>query len=260
MCLLVLAWHAHPRYRLVVAANRDEYHARAAAPLGRWAPPADLIAGRDLRAGGTWLGVDRARRFGVVTNFRELQPARPGAPSRGELIPRYLGGVAGAAQFLADLEPHAAAYSGFNLLLSDGAQLWYGSNRTQPFAHALAPGVYGLSNELLDTPWPKLLRVKHAFAAWLARPEAPAAALFELLNDRTQAPPEAALQGSGGLPAQWERVLSAPFVLNSEYGTRCSSVLLAEPDGRLYLAERRFDGAGLCRGETEFSLNAGEWP
>src|SRR5215472_753957 len=149
MCLLVLAWRVHARYRLVVAANRDEFHARAAAPLAKWPPPAELLAGRDLRSRGTWLGIDRARRFGVVTNFRELQPARPASPSRGELVPDYLGAhdPARAADFLAALEPRAGAWSGFNLLLSDADSLWYASNRTTPFARELRPAVYGLANE-----------------------------------------------------------------------------------------------------------------
>jgi len=265
MCLLVLAWQAHPRYRLVVAANRDEYHERPAAALAKWPPPAALIGGRDLRAQGAWLAVDRERRFGVVTNFRELQRPRPGAPSRGELIPRYLSAPAAdvsAAQFFAALEPQAGSYCGFNLLLSDRDSLWYGSNRSTPFARPLSPGVYGLSNELLDTPWPKLQRVRRGFEAWLTRPQpASPAALFELLNDRTQAPEDAALPHSGsGLPSQWDRILSAPFVLHPQYGTRCSSVVLLEPGGRLYLAERRFDPRGEPAGETEFELNPGEWP
>ncbi len=265
MCLLVLAWQAHPRYRLVVAANRDEYHERPAAALAKWPPPAALIAGRDLRAQGAWLAVDRERRFGVVTNFRELQRPRLGAPSRGELIPRYLSAPAAgvsAAQFFAALEPQAGSYCGFNLLLSDRDSLWYGSNRSTPFARPLSPGVYGLSNELLDTPWPKLQRVRRGFEAWLARPQPGSpAALFELLNDRTQAADEAALPRSGsGLPPEWERILSAPFVLHPQYGTRCSSVVLLEPGGRLYFAERRFDPRGEPAGETEFELNPAEWP
>jgi len=266
MCLLVLAWQTHPRYRLVVAANRDEYHERPAAALAKWPPPATLIAGRDLGAQGTWLAVDRERRFGVVTNFRELQPPRAGAPSRGELIPRYLGAPAGASlsaqQFLAVLKPQASSYSGFNLLLTDRDSLWYGSNRATPFARPLSTGVYGLSNELLDTPWPKLQRVRRGFEAWLRQgdPGSPAA-LFELLNDRTQAADDAALPHSGsGLPRDWDRILSAPFVLHPDYGTRCSTVVLLEPGGRLYLAERRFDPRGEPVGETEFELNPGEWP
>jgi uncharacterized protein with NRDE domain len=286
VCLLVLAWQAHPCYRLVVAANRDEFHARPAAAMARWPPPDDLIAGRDLRAQGTWLGIDRERRFGVVTNFRELQSARPGAPSRGNLIPEYLAGPPGdarrarAGEFFAALEPHAAAYSGFNLLLTDADSLWYGSNRASPFARRLEPGVYGLSNELLDTPWPKLQRVRASFESWLRQPrgelaaaasrapaaealaaEAPAAAaeLFALLADRT---PAAELESAhtGGLPPELARPLSAPFVLHPQYGTRCSTVVLLEPAGGLYLAERRFASDGQPAGQSEFMLNPGEWP
>ncbi len=265
MCLLMLAWQAHPRYRLVVAANRDEFHERPAAPLAKWPPPAELIAGRDLRAQGTWLGVDRVRRFGVVTNYRELQPPLANAPSRGELVPRYLGGGssgsrAGAGEFFAALEPHAREYSGFNLLLADADSLWYGSNRASPFARPLPPGVYGLSNESLDTPWPKLRRVRAGFEAWLRQGDAaPAAGLFALLADRTEAA-DAELTHTGGLPPEWARALSAPFVLHAGYGTRCSTVVLLDPDGRLYLAERRFDSRGAAAGETELRLNAGEWP
>src|SRR5215475_8344994 len=118
MCLLVLAWQVHPRYRLVVAANRDEFHARPAAALARWAAPDEILAGRDLQAGGAWLGLDRARRFGVVTNFRELQRPKPEAPSRGELIPAYLRGLQPPEQYLNSLAARAADYSGFNLLLA----------------------------------------------------------------------------------------------------------------------------------------------
>src|SRR5487761_887039 len=123
MCLLVLAWNTHPRYRLVVAANRDEYHDRDAAPLCLWPAPTDILAGRDLRAGGTWLGIDRRRRFGIVTNFRDLARAQPQAPSRGGLIPRYLDGGRGAGDYLAALESEAAGYGGFNLLLADAESL-----------------------------------------------------------------------------------------------------------------------------------------
>jgi uncharacterized protein with NRDE domain len=286
MCMLVLAWQAHPRYALVVAANRDEYHERPAAPLAKWPGPAELLAGRDLRAQGTWLGIERDRRFGVVTNFRELQRARAGAPSRGELVPLYLGaGRRGggdvppsdastsdvpvsnlpasrpdAAEFLGALREHAHEYSGFNLLLSDERSLWYGSNRATPFARQLARGVYGLSNELLDTPWPKLQRVRAGFEAWL-RALQPAATeeLFRLLADRTPAAGDLP-QGEGGLPREWQRALSAPFVLHPEYGTRCSTVLLLTPEGALDLIERRFDAHGNVAGETAFRLRASEWP
>jgi len=264
MCLLMIAWQAHPQYRLIVAANRDEYHERPAAPLAKWPPPSELIAGRDLGAGGTWLGIDRERRFGVVTNFRELQQPEPAAPSRGALIPSYLDAGGGssptrAGAFLATLEPHAGRYSGFNLLLTDRDSLWYGTNRSTPFARRLESGVYGLSNELLDTPWPKLQRVRRGFESWLRGSEPPSAtALFALLADRT--PAQEGVPGeTGGLPPDWARVLSAPFVLHPRYGTRCSTVVLLEPEGRLYIAERRFDSAGQPTGESEFILPPGEW-
>ena len=260
MCLLVLAWAAHPRFRLVVAANRDEYHERPAAPLAKWPEPPGILAGRDLRAAGTWLGLDPTRRFGVVTNFRELQAPEPSAPSRGGLIPRYLSGAHGARQFCARLEDAAGEYSGFNLLLGDAGSLWYGSNRAQPFARELPPGVYGLSNELLDTPWPKLVRVKARFQEWLADADGTAAGLFALLADRAQAAAADGPTPTGGLPREWERILSAAFVVHPAYGTRCSTVLMLESDGRAYLAERRFDAAGAPAGESEFRLNAGEWP
>ncbi len=259
MCLLVLAWQAHPRYRLVVVANRDEYHERPAAALAKWTTP-EILGGRDLRGAGTWLGLDRARRFGVVTNFRELQRAQPAAPSRGGLIPRYLAGTQGAAGFFHELERCADVYSGFNLLITDRDALWYGCNRALPFARELGPGVYGLSNEFLDTPWPKLERVKRAFHAWLREPAGDAAGLFAILNDRTPAAPGERPLPRGGLPREWQRILSAPFVLNPTYGTRCSTVVMLESDGAAYLAERRFDPAGEPHGETELQLNPTEWP
>jgi uncharacterized protein with NRDE domain len=260
MCLLVLAWQAHPRYRLVVAANRDEFHQRPTAPLVKWEEPETILAGRDLRANGTWLGLDRRRHFGVITNFRELQRPEPGAPSRGALIPRYLTGEESAATYLSRLEPDAARYSGFNLLLTDGDSLWYASNRAERFARPLPPGVYGLSNQFLDTPWPKLRRVRRRFDAWLSDPaNASAPGLFALLNDRATATADEELPQTGITP-EWERVLSAPFVLNPDYGTRCSTVLLLEPSGAGYLAERRFDSAGIQTGATQFALAAGQWP
>ena len=262
MCLLVLAWNAHPRYRLIVAANRDEYHDRPAEPLGGWPPPQEMLAGRDLRAGGTWLGVDRRRRFGVITNFRDLQRPPSTGPSRGELIPRFMGQGAPAGEYLSSLEPKAVDYGGFNLLLADGRSLWYGSNRVTPFARELSPGVYGLSNERLDTPWPKLLRVRAGFEAWLregAARDAEPAALFALLRDSR---PAADAEGPPltGLSPQWARTLSAPFVRHPQYGTRCSTIVLLEPSGKLLLAERRFDRDGRCVGESEYRLGGAEWP
>lgn len=260
MCLLVLAWNIHPRYRLVVAANRDEYHERPTAALAHWPAPDDLVAGRDLRAGGTWLGIDRNRRFGIVTNFRDLMRAPPAAPSRGRLIPGYLTGAGGPGAYLGALENTAGEYGGFNLLLADSESLWYGSNRGTPFARALSPGVHGLSNERLDTPWPKLRRVRRSFEDWLRGGiGVETGELFTLLADRTPATAEEGLP-STGLSPEWERTLSSPFVLNESYGTRSSTIVAIEPGGACYLAERRFDPGGVLSGETEYRLAPGDWP
>ncbi len=255
MCLLVIAWQAHPRYRLVVAANRDEFHERPTAPLAKWASPDDIVGGRDLRAGGTWLAMDSARRLGIVTNFRELQRPAPGAPSRGDLIPAYLRSGLAAGEFSATLASRAPDYSGFNLLIRDAESLWYASNRHERFARSLPPGVYGLSNEFLDTPWPKLLRVRARFEDWLRRPRSDEQ-LFEILADRTQAGIDAALPQTG-LSPQWERLLSAPFVCNPDYGTRCSTVVLEDHSGALLVTERRFDPLGANTGETQLRIGPG---
>src|SRR5690606_34669410 len=193
----------------------------------------------DLQAGGTWLAVDERRRFGVVTNFRDLQPPKPGAPSRGSLIPAYLEQDDSPGQFLAGIEPEATAYGGFNLLLCDGGQLWYACNRNDRFARPLKPGIHGLSNHFLNTPWPKLLRVKRRLEEWLevsgdrSAPEP----LFEILADRRPALDGEELPQTG-LDPDWERTLSAPFVVHPVYGTRCTTVLLLDAAGGLYMGER----------------------
>jgi uncharacterized protein with NRDE domain len=266
MCLLVLAWRAHPRHRLVVAANRDEYHARPAAPLAPWADAPGVIGGRDLQAGGAWFAVDGRRRIGVVTNFREFGRRRRSAPSRGGLIPAFLAGGDGPEAYLRTLETDAPGYAGFNLLLGDGETLWYASNRADRFARPLPPGIYGLSNEFLDTPWPKLVRVRARFEALLHAPESDdaaglRAALFEMLADRETAPPESL--PASGLDPEWARKLSAPFVLDSIYGTRCSTVLTMgsgpgagdPPRAIVTMTEHRFDAAGGTTGKSEHVLN-----
>jgi uncharacterized protein with NRDE domain len=259
MCLLVLAWRSHPRYRLVVAANRDEFHARPAAALGSWGDLPGVVGGRDLTAGGAWFAIDGARRCGIVTNFREFGRRRRTAPSRGGLIPAWLSTRSPPGEYLRGLETDAPGYAGFNLLLADREALWYASNRADQFARQLPPGVYGLSNEFLDTPWPKLVRVRARFEAALADPAATDRLalrdrLFAMLADREIAAPEALPPSD--LTPEWARKLSAPFVLDPGYGTRCSTVLTLTGDDALDIAERRFDAAGVATGDSEYALNA----
>jgi uncharacterized protein with NRDE domain len=259
MCLLVLAWQVHPHYRLVVAANRDEFHERPTAPMARWAGSDPIIAGRDLRAGGTWLAMDRARRFGVITNYRDLQPPLPGAPSRGALIPDYLRNPAGAADYLQQLEPTARDYSGFNLLLTDGDSLWYASNRAERFATSLPPGIYGLSNHFLDTPWPKLQRVRRQFDPLIRQGrEIAAAGLLAILADPTEAGVNEELPKTHLTPER-EQQFSAPFIRDPDYGTRCSTVVLLEPSGAVDLLERRFGRMGVMLSDTRIALRSAEW-
>ena len=258
MCLLVLAWRSHPRYRLVVAANRDEFHDRPAAPLAWWSEDGRTLAGRDLRAGGTWMGVTRSGRFGAVTNYRELDtPPAADAPSRGRLVPEFLATAEEPGAFLGRLNGSAATYAGFNLLVGDSRALHYLSNRDSSGPRELEPGIYGLSNHRLDTPWPKLVKTRERFADLLARATPGPDAFFDLLADREPATGEALPES--GLPPEWERALSAPFVVNERYGTRCSTVLLVEQDGGTVALERRFDSAGRQSGATRLDF-AGSHP
>jgi uncharacterized protein with NRDE domain len=259
MCLLVLAWKLHSRYRLVVAANRDEFHDRPAAPLAWWQDMPGVLAGRDLRGGGTWIGVSRTGRFGVLTNYRDLEPPpTPDAPSRGELVRRFLSDSTAARDWLDTLRPGAGRYAGFNLLVGAHDGLHYLSNRNGGVPQPLAPGLYGLSNHLLDSPWPKLLRTRERLGELVRRDRLDTDALFALLADRT--PADAAAIPTTGLPPDWERALSAPFVVHGRYGTRCSTVLLVEHDGRTTMLERRFDAAGHQTGASRLQFDGGAPP
>lgn len=258
MCLLLFSWKTHPRYRLILAGNRDEFHDRPTAPLGWWQDDARILAGRDLKANGTWLGVARSGRFGVITNYRDLQAPVEGAPTRGGLVTRFLTGATSPKEFLDDLGGAAQRYSGFNLLVGGPRALYYYSNRGPKAPQVLAPGIYGLSNHLLDTPWPKLLRTRTRFTELASQSEIRAEDLFNLLADRERAS-DADLPKTG-LPLDWERMVSAPFIQSERYGTRSSSVLLVERTGRTILHERRFDSTGIQSGTTRFEFKSADVP
>jgi uncharacterized protein with NRDE domain len=258
MCLLVIAWKVHPRYRLILAGNRDEFHDRPSTPLNWWQDDARILAPRDLKANGTWLGVARSGRFGVVTNFRDLQAPAEYSPSRGSLIPRFLTGATSPKEFLDDLRGAAPRYSGFNLLVGGSRALYYFSNRGTPAPLSLKPGIYGVANHLLDTPWPKLTITRARFTDLLKQPNVNAEALFNILTDRTPAPDEQLPHT--GLPLEWERTVSAPFVVNDRYGTRSSNVWLIERTGRTILHERRFDPNGIQSGASRFEFKSADVP
>ncbi len=246
MCLAIVAINAHPRFRLAIAANRDEFHARAADAAQWW--PEGLLAGRDQVGGGTWFGVTRHGRWSLVTNFREGIPRDPRAPSRGALVTQALHTGLSPLAHCAHVSVDGQRYHGFNLLVGDGARAAYASNRSSGGV-ALGDGIHGLSNHLLDTPWPKVLRSKARLREALDGGGEFFAAAFALLGDRESAP-DVALP-STGVSAQWERVLSPAFIVTDDYGTRCSTVLTIDQKGGARFVERRFDHHGRLTGETD---------
>jgi uncharacterized protein with NRDE domain len=246
MCLALVAWHAHPRFALVIAANRDEYHARAATPAAWWQE--GWLAGRDLAGGGTWLGITRAGRWALLTNVREPARHDPKAPSRGALVIRILAAADEPGVALGSAITDANGYNGFNLLAGDRDTACWGSNRADG-PHTLARGIHGLSNAALDTPWPKVTRSKTALAAWCATADTDLDAVFALLGDRAIAP-DSALPATG-IPLPRERQLSSPFIVGDDYGTRCSTVIAITPAGQARFVERSFDAAARLVGERD---------
>ena len=255
MCLALIALDAHPAYAVVIAANRDEHHARPAAPASWW--DEGWIAGRDLSAGGTWLAVTRAGRYALVTNVREPGSRDRQAPSRGALVTRVVDEASSPPSSVAGVVSAGAAYNGFNLVAGDLASACWGSNRVDG-VRALAAGIHGISNAALDTPWPKVTRSKAAFAAWCAGDARDVEGLFAVLGDRRQA--DDALLPSTGVPIEWERRLSPPFIVGPEigYGTRCSTIVMLGRDGAARFVKRTFDPAGNPVGEVDldFALSA----
>ncbi len=247
MCLILLAWQAHPDYPLVVAANRDEFFVRPAAPAAFWREAPQVLAGRDLEAGGTWLGASREQRFAALTNYREGGKQRVDARSRGALVADFLSGKTSPVAYLAQVAATAADYNGFNLFVADGEDLGYYSNRGDGQVRWLKPGFYGLSNHLIDTPWPKLASAKASFAEALSGLPA-ATPFFELLADQ-EIVPDSHLPETG-VPIAWERVLSAVFVRSESYGTRASTLLTRRRDGQTTLIERSFDANAQAIGEV----------
>ncbi|MDX1403532.1 MAG: NRDE family protein [Woeseiaceae bacterium] len=250
MCLIVLAWKSHADYRLIFAANRDELHARPSAEADWWPDAPDILAGRDLEAGGTWLGMHRSGRFATVTNYREQQAPRRGLRSRGEIVSDFISGDADPLSHVASVVD--GPYAGVSVLAADSDRLCYASNRGDA-ARALAPGVYGLSNASLDTPWSKLVRSKQALRALLDDNRVDCEKLLDILADRTQASAEEV--SSDGQSVSLAKAFSAPFIVNPEYGTRCSTAVLVANSGEVEFFERRFDSAGEISGESAFTFD-----
>ena len=233
MCLILVGWRVHPEYPLVMAANRDEFHERPTAAADWWRDRPSILAGRDLQAGGTWLGVARNGTVAALTNYRDPARIRPGAPSRGGLVVQMLESSAPIPERLGQIQSMSARYADFNLIVSDGTAL--GVYESVPAAgRLLEPGIYGLSNHLLDTPWPKVQRAKSQLA--LAIGSLPSEdGLRDLLRDDRR-PRDEELPRTG-VSLEFERLLSSAFIIGDSYGTRSSTVLLLDRSGELSLRE-----------------------
>jgi uncharacterized protein with NRDE domain len=252
MCLILVVWRSHPRYPCIIAANRDEFFDRPTEPAHWWPDRPDILAGRDLQAGGTWLGITRQGRFAAVTNFRTPQPKLTGAPSRGALVTGLLESESPVEECLAQVHRVAPHYNGFNVIVSDGTRLAvYESVGGVP--RILGPGIYGLSNHLLDTPWPKLRKSKAALQAALDHVDDPRAVLDVLRDD------EPALDSElprTGVSMEWERLLSSAFVRGTGYGTRCSTVIRIDGEGMTWFDEWNWNTTGAQIGRKSFRFES----
>lgn len=253
MCLIVIAWRARDDLPLVVAANRDEWRDRPAEAARWWEGEPGLLAGRDLQAGGTWMGVTRGGRFAAVTNFRDPSERRSTALSRGGLVTAYLSGTEAPGAFLAALAQNAREYNGFNLILGDGGSLWYFGSR-EGIARPVEPGVHGLSNHVLDEPWPKVVKGREAMRAALGDRD-PSPRLFAALSD-IGAPADADLPETG-VGVAWERRLARALITGADYGTRCSTVVAFDASGKAAFEERTraADGGFTSSARYDFAVS-----
>lgn len=251
MCLIAFALHVHPRYRLVLAANRDEFHARPSAAAAFHEDAPDVFGGRDLQAGGSWLLASASGRVLAVTNVRTGQP-ESGRRSRGELVHRGVRLDPLQAE-LQRVHAEAADYGRFNLLAHERGRLWYAANHPEARLHPVDAGVHTLSNAALDTQWPKTLRLQAVLSEWVGRGDDEVAPLFDALADPRIAADED-LPGTG-VPLEWERRLSAAFIVGDDYGTRASSIVLVADDHVRFI-ERRFGPAGVALGQSDVRIEA----
>lgn len=250
MCLIAFRWQPDAARPLIMAANRDEFHDRPTTALAWWRWPEGPLAGRDEKAGGTWLAADRTGRFAAITNFRDPK-AGSGERSRGELPLAWLDSDRKAGEFAHDLHARRHAWGPFNLVFGDFMELWNVGTHAEP--DPVEPGIHALSNHLLDTPWPKSVRAVRGMERWLERRDRDMDGLLDLLDDRQPAP--AAELPDTGLRRELEAMLSAPFIVSERYGTRSSSALVLGTT--MHMAERTFDPAGRIEGERAFSWSRG---
>lgn len=250
MCVAAFAWQAHPKWLLVAIGNRDEFHERPAAPLAEW--DNGILAGRDLKSGGTWLGVSRAGRFALVTNLRGHGVADPDRASRGALVTDLL---TGQGRYSDPTTAPLQEFNPFNLLLADSAQAHFLTNRPDDLRTSLAHGIYGLSNGTLDEPWPKTLQLKSALLGWLNRSSDDFEPLFSALRNEHLADVGVPPREPSDVPR--EAPETPVFIRDRVYGTRCSTVVAIDREGRGTITERQFSAESESTGETTLAF---QWP
>lgn len=249
MCLIIFSYDMHPRYRLILAANRDEYYNRPTAPLCFWDDAPDILAGRDLKHNGVWLGVSRNGRIAAITNFREPDFQIENAPSRGLLVSNFLASKESPKTYIEHVKSIGHRFNGFNLFIGDRSELFYYSNRKNSIKK-IEPGLYGVSNRFLDTPWPKVTKGKADLNKLLDNTyEIDSEDIFGILKDSNY-PPDSELPNTG-VGLSWERVLSPLFITSKFYGTRSSSVVLMERSHKITFLERTFISDGVVSREEK---------
>lgn len=251
MCLILLSYRMHDRYPFILAANRDEFYERPSAPVSLWDDAPGVIAGKDLKSGGTWLGISKKGRLAAVTNYRDPASFRGDAPSRGWLVRDFLCSRDEPLSYVEGIAAKKDRYNGFSLILGDLSHLFYFSNRGN--MRELSPGLYALSNRLLDTPWPKTERGKKALKSLLSKTRNPLPEdIFGILSDRSK-PDDIELPDTG-IGLEWERILSPIFITSPKYGTRSSSVIMIDKRNRVMFIERAFDAYPDPWMETKFEF------
>ncbi len=251
MCLILFSYNNHPDYKLILASNRDEFFNRPSLSLSLWDNSESILAGRDLKDGGTWLGVSKGGKFAAITNFRDPKTLKTDAPSRGILVSEYLKGKKSPGDYLEEKMTRRNEYNGFNFLAGDETDLFYYSNAGGSLKK-LDSGLYGLSNRFLDTPWPKVVKGKEGLKEIISEKDFSQESIFSLLAD-SNCPPDSDLPDTG-IGIEWERLLGSLFISSETYGTRCSTILTIDYNSRINVVERTFSKKGEILKQSEESF------
>lgn len=252
MCLIVFAYKVHPEYPLILATNRDESYSRPTQSAEFWAEYPELLAGKDLRAGGTWMGITQSHRFAALTNYRNMNSIKNDAPSRGQIVKNYLTSADSASEFFDSIKDHSAKYNGFNFLYGKSDDLYY-FNNIKNRLQRVQPGYHTLSNAFLDSNWPKSKQALNDFKEVIGRNPLDHDKLFNLLQNTKRFPDK--LLPSTGLSRKKERVVSSIFILSDDYGTRSSTLVYANPDGESTFIEKTYKpGTAEPNHTVEFSF------